>query len=63
MLQDPDISTRFYAYEVYKDEAALDAHRQTAHYHRCVAELEPLMTQPRQKKLFKWIYPEIISDE
>ncbi|MFP4794520.1 (4S)-4-hydroxy-5-phosphonooxypentane-2,3-dione isomerase [Pasteurella multocida] len=63
VLRDPEIKTRFYAYEVYVNEQALEAHRQTAHYHRCVAELEPLMTGARSKKLFDWVMPENLTNE
>lgn len=57
VLRDPEIRTRFYAYEVYENEAALEAHRQTAHYHRCVQELESIMTGARSKKIFEWVLP------
>lgn len=63
VLQDPEISTRFYAYEVYIDENALQQHRQTEHYHRCVKELEPLMTGARSKKIFNWLMPENLHHE
>ena len=57
VLRDPNIRTRFYAYEVYKDEAALEAHRTTEHYHRCVKELEAIMSGPRSKTVFEWVLP------
>lgn len=57
VLRDPEIRTRFYAYEVYEDENALAEHRKTAHYYRCVEELEPLMTKNRSKKIFEWVLP------
>lgn len=63
VLRDPDIKTRFYAYEVYVDEQALEAHRKTPHYHRCVAELEPIMSGARSKKIFDWIMPEALHHE
>lgn len=63
VLRDPEIRTRFYAYEVYTDEAALEQHRTTEHYHRCVEELEPIMSCSRSKKIFEWVMPERISDE
>lgn len=58
VLRDPEIRTRFYAYEVYENEAALEHHRKTAHYHRCVQELEAVMSGPRSKKVFEWILPQ-----
>lgn len=57
ILRDPEIRTRFYAYEVYENETALNFHRQTEHYRRCVRELESLMTGSRSKKIFEWILP------
>lgn len=63
VLRDPEIRTKFYAYEVYRDEKALEAHRQTPHYHRCVAELEEIMTGTRSKKIFEWVLPENLSNE
>ncbi|KAE9531177.1 (4S)-4-hydroxy-5-phosphonooxypentane-2,3-dione isomerase [Ursidibacter arcticus] len=57
VLRDPKIRTRFYAYEVYENEDALEAHRQTAHYHRCVKELENIMSEPRSKIVFEWVLP------
>ncbi|MFU2059483.1 (4S)-4-hydroxy-5-phosphonooxypentane-2,3-dione isomerase [Avibacterium volantium] len=59
VLRDPEIKTRFYAYEVYASEEALNEHRKTPHYQHCVKELENLMTCPRSKKLFDWVSPEI----
>ncbi|OOF88099.1 autoinducer-2 (AI-2) modifying protein LsrG [Rodentibacter ratti] len=61
VLRDPEIRTRFYAYEVYENEQALAEHRKTEHYQRCVKELEPLMTTHRSKKIFEWVFPEEIK--
>ena len=61
VLRDPEVRTRFYVYEVYVNEAALEEHRKTAHYHRCVAELEPIMTGSRSKKIFEWVFPETVN--
>lgn len=63
VLQDPEVKTRFYAYEVYVDENALEAHRQTEHYKQCVKDLEPLMTSQRSKKIFNWLLPEELSND
>ena len=32
VIQDNDDPNRFYFYEIYRDEAAFEAHRQTAHF-------------------------------
>ncbi|MDU8924190.1 (4S)-4-hydroxy-5-phosphonooxypentane-2,3-dione isomerase [Pasteurellaceae bacterium LIM206] len=63
VLRDPEIRTRFYAYEVYADEKALAAHRATEHYRRCVQELEPIMTGSRGKRIFEWVMPENLVNE
>jgi (4S)-4-hydroxy-5-phosphonooxypentane-2,3-dione isomerase len=57
VLQDSEIPTRFYIYEAYTDNEAVQAHKNTTHYKDCVAALEDLMTGPRKKTLFKALYP------
>ena len=52
VLQDPEVNSRFYIYEAYKDEDAVAFHKTTPHYKTCVAKLESLMTGPRKKRLF-----------
>ena len=32
ILQDPEVPTRFYLYEVYRDEAAFEAHLEAPHF-------------------------------
>jgi autoinducer 2-degrading protein len=44
-LDDPD---RFVLYEVYKDEAAMAAHKTTAHYATWNAAVAPWMADPRK---------------
>lgn len=63
VLRDPEIRTRFYAYEVYKNELALKEHRNTDHYLQCVKDLENIMTGTRSKKIFEWVMPENIDNE
>lgn len=57
VLRDPEVKTRFYAYEVYASEEALDEHRKTPHYQWCIKELDDIMVGSRTKKLFDWVYP------
>lgn len=42
VLQDPEVNSRFYIYEAYKDEDAVAFHKTTPHYKTCVAKLEAL---------------------
>ena len=57
VLQDPEVKTRFFIYEAYKDEDAVAFHKTTPHYKTCVAKLESLMTGPRKKRLFNGLMP------
>ncbi|HEI8865848.1 (4S)-4-hydroxy-5-phosphonooxypentane-2,3-dione isomerase [Serratia sp. AKBS12] len=57
VLQDENIPTRFYIYEAYRDRQAVDAHKKTPHYLRCVEQLESLMTEPRKKTSFIGVMP------
>lgn len=57
VLQDPEVNSRFYIYEAYKDEDAVVFHKTTPHYKTCVAKLESLMTGPRKKRLFNGLMP------
>ncbi|WP_058914266.1 (4S)-4-hydroxy-5-phosphonooxypentane-2,3-dione isomerase [Entomohabitans teleogrylli] len=57
VLQDPQIPTRFYIYEAYRDEQAVAAHKTTPHYLACVTALESLMSCPRKKTSFIGLMP------
>ncbi|MFH5776707.1 antibiotic biosynthesis monooxygenase [Paracoccus sp. NGMCC 1.201697] len=52
LLCDPEDENSFSVYEMFEDEAALDAHRATDHYRRCVALIDPLMAGRRSKRFF-----------
>jgi autoinducer 2-degrading protein len=51
-------ANRFALYEVYKDDAAVQAHQATAHYARWRAEVEALLTKPRVSEKFASVSPE-----
>src|SRR5262245_11957262 len=53
--------TRFGLYEVYQDEAAVQAHMATAHYARWRAEIEQLLETPRISERFASVFPEPYS--
>lgn len=53
------MKTRFFIYEAYKDDEAVLAHKKTPHYLACVEKLEALMSQPRQKRSFIGLLPEV----
>ena len=43
VLVDPKDPAKLMLYEVYKDEAAFEAHQQTAHFKKYVADAVPLL--------------------
>ena len=43
VLVDPKDKTKVMLYEVYKDEKAFEAHQQTAHFKKYVAEAVPML--------------------
>ena len=58
MLQQADDLNRFVIYEVYRDEAALAAHKATAHYARWAAAVNPWMAETRKGVKFVPLFPE-----
>ena len=56
-LQDVDDPQKFYYYEVYKDEAAIQAHRESPHYARYAAVIGDLLDGPVVRHLAKNVYP------
>lgn len=44
VLQDPEVNSRFYIYEAYKDEDAVAFHKTTPHYKTCVCNGCPTTT-------------------
>ena len=59
VLQDPADANHFVVYEVFENEAAVDAHRQTDHYRRTTEGLKALMTTgERQKEFFHLVMPD-----
>ncbi len=57
VLQQADDPQRFILYEVYRDEEASRAHKQTAHYARWREVVEPWMAQPRKGVQYKTCFP------
>ena len=47
-IEDPN---RFMLYEVYRDEAGMLAHKETAHYAAWRDTVEPWMAEPRKSRL------------
>jgi autoinducer 2-degrading protein len=55
--QQADEPTRYVLVEVYRHEAAVEAHRQTAHYAKWRKTAEPMMAEPRQRTILKPLFP------
>lgn len=57
VIQDRDNSNRFYFYEVYRDQAALEAHRETPHFKRYVEKSQPWLAAPPERRFGKNVIP------
>jgi (4S)-4-hydroxy-5-phosphonooxypentane-2,3-dione isomerase len=58
VVQQVDDPARFVLVEVYRDESAVEAHRQSAHYAKWRDLAEPMMAEPRRRTLFNAVFPE-----
>ena len=52
VLQDPKDRTRVMLYEIYDDEGAFEAHQQTPHFKKYLAEAVPLLAS-RERAVWK----------
>ena len=52
VLVDPHDSTQVMLYEVYADEQAFEAHQQTVHFKKYLAEAVPLLAS-RERQIWK----------
>ncbi len=57
VVQQIDDPTRFVLVEVYRDEAAAAAHKDTAHYQRWRDRVAPMMAEPRSSLKYREIFP------
>jgi quinol monooxygenase YgiN len=57
-LQHSDDPHRFTLWEVYRTEAAVEAHRATAHYAAWQEAVKDLMAEPRTRDWYKSVFPE-----
>jgi autoinducer 2-degrading protein len=57
VLQDESDGTHVVLSEVYVDQAAADAHKQTAHYARWQDAVAEMMTEPRTRTRFTSVFP------
>lgn len=60
VIRDRDDPCAFYFYEVYRDDAALAAHRETDHFKTYVKQATPCFAVPAERRLGTNVTP---SDE
>ena len=58
VVQQTDDPTRFVLVEVYRDEAATEAHKETAHYAKWRDMVAPMMNGARTRERFTNLFPE-----
>jgi quinol monooxygenase YgiN len=57
VIQQVDDPTRFELVEIYRDEKALAAHRESPHYLAWVERVPEMLEQPRTRTFYRNIYP------
>ena len=57
VLQDESDETHVVLSEVYADQAAADAHKQTAHYARWQDAVAEMMAEPRTRSRYTSVFP------
>jgi autoinducer 2-degrading protein len=57
VVQQTDDPTRFVLVEVYRDEAATKAHKETAHYAKWRDTVGPMMNGPRASAKYSNLFP------
>ena len=50
VLRNQDDPNRYTIYEVFRDEDAFQAHKETPHYAECVQLIDPIIVLPRPKQ-------------
>ena len=57
VIQDRDDPNRFHYYEVYRDEAALEAHRQSPHFKLYAEKVQAFIAAPPERRFGKNLIP------
>lgn len=58
LVQQTDDPTRFVLVEVYRDQEAMQAHRETSHYLKWRDSVASMMSEPRVRETFSNLFPE-----
>jgi quinol monooxygenase YgiN len=56
-LEHADDPHRFSLWEVYKTEAAVAAHKETAHYAKWIETVADMFVEPRTRTWYKSVFP------
>ena len=62
VIQQSDDPNRFVLYEVYRDEAGMNAHKETSHYARWRDAVAPWMAEPRRGVKHLSLFPETADE-
>ena len=55
--QDPEVSSRFYLYEVYRDETAFEAHLEAPHFKEWIDIAKPMFDGELESVKMKTVFP------
>lgn len=58
IFQQNDDPSRFLFIEIYRDAAAVAAHKETAHYAKWRDTVEPMMAEPRSRLQYTNVFPD-----
>jgi (4S)-4-hydroxy-5-phosphonooxypentane-2,3-dione isomerase len=58
VLQQEDDPSRFLLVEIYKNEKAISAHKETEHYAEWLKVAEPMLVESRVKTVYKNLFPD-----
>lgn len=58
VLQQEDDPSRFLAVEIFKDEKAISAHKETAHYAEWLKIAVPMLAEPRFRNKYRNQFPD-----
>ena len=59
VIQENENSSKFVLLEVYQDDTAAKAHKETAHYKKWKAAVEEMMAEPRFSVKYHDVYPPV----
>ena len=62
VIQQTHDANRFVLYEVYRDEAGMNAHKETSHYARWRDAVAPWMAEPRRGVKHLSLFPETAQE-